>query len=592
MESNARIRLRIMLIAFLGGAAFLLYLLVNVVLASINGDRLNELQHHHYPIIKDLLLMKQDLQSIREGFAATVGLGDPLLLEDTEGLVAGVQRRFDSLIARDDQMRLPVLRLQEGFEHYSRDATSLAQQVLAHPEKLPAFHGAMSASLEQLERLQQQLQVLQTRRQKLYGELLNDTHLAVKRANLWGALLGVAVIVVLVVLAWTISRQVVRDIEKSDRLKDEFLAAISHEMRTPMNGIIGALSLLRTTSLDEDQLGWLDIANRSASGMMMSIDDLLQFSELAAGQGQPHIARFRLRPGVEKLLEACRIEAQEKNLQFEFHGGAILDRLIESHESKILFVIRHLLHNAVKFTVRGGVQLSVAQASQSSENGNAMIQVLVKDSGPGIAPEHISSLFRPFRQQDGSFSRRHQGMGIGLATCKAIANLLQGSLQVGNRGPGGLEVEFLFPVRFADMEQWVNVDKADSRISPGGRVVLIVEDNAVNLMVLKGHLQKMGYHVLSARNGRQALDLMASRLVSLVLMDCQMPVMDGFEAARAIRQLPVPLCDTPVVALTANVMDMDRQRCLDAGMNAFVQKPVDLHDLRQVLDSLSGMALA
>lgn len=592
MENTARIRLRIMLIALIGGAAFLLYLLVNVVLASINGSRLDELQHHHYPIIEELRLLKQDLQSIREGFAATVGLGDPLLLEDTESLVQGVETRLRELSTRDAQMRGSILALQNGFGHYAEDAMTLAQQLLSHPDDAPRYHEAMTESLLALERLQVELQQLQIKRQKKYANLLKETHDAVNRANLWGAVLGVVVIAVLVLLAWTISRRVVHDIEKSDQLKDEFLAAISHELRTPMNGIIGALSLLRSTGLDEDQGGWLEIASRSANGMMMSIDDLLQFSELAAGQDQLHTGTFRLRPGLEKLLETQRIEFAEKNLLFEFHGGAILDRLVVSHEAKILYVIRHLLSNAMKFTERGGVQLSVSQASQVTESGDATIRVLVQDTGPGIASEHLGSLFKPFRQQDGSFSRRHQGMGIGLATCHAIAQLLRGSLQVRNRIVGGLEVEFLFPVRFADLERGQREGRDKPRAPERSKVVLIAEDNAVNLMVLKGHVQKMGYHVLSARNGRQALDLMQSRLVTVVLMDCQMPVMDGFDATRAIRQLPAPLCDTPVVALTANVMDMDRQRCLDSGMNAFVQKPVDLAELQKTLDSVLALETA
>jgi signal transduction histidine kinase/CheY-like chemotaxis protein len=585
MDNNSRIGLRIMLIAVIGGTAFLLYLALNVILASINGARLDELQHHHYPIIEDLRLLKQDLQSIREGFAATVGMGDPLLLEDTASLVLEVERRLERLLSRDERLKVPLQVLQQGFATYAANATALAQQMLDHPDDLPRYHEQMTASLQTLERLQRQIQQLQVQRQRMYGELLDQTHRAVNQANLWGALLGVAVIIGLVLLAWTISRRVVRDIEKSDRLKDEFLAAISHELRTPMNGIIGALSLLRTTGVDEEQKNWIEIASRSANGMMMSIDDLLQFSELAAGQEQLLTSVFMLRPGLERLLESQRPEFTDKNLLFEFHGGAILDRLIVSHEAKILYVVRHLLSNALKFTERGGVLLSVSQASQTSEEGDATIRVLVQDSGPGIAPEHLQSVFRPFRQQDGSFSRRHQGMGIGLATCHAIAHLLKGSLQVRNRPSGGLEVEFLFPVKFADLARETRVEKG--RVQPQrSKVVLVVEDNAANLAVLKGHLQQLGYHVLSARHGRQAVDLMQSRLVSLVIMDCQMPVMDGFEAARAIRKLPSPLCDTPIIALTANVMDMDRQRCRDAGMNAFVQKPVALPDLQRVIASV------
>ena len=585
MERNARIRLQIMLIAVIGGLAFLSYLLVNVVLAAVNADRLDRLQHHHYPIIEEIRLLQQDLNSMREGFATAVGLEDPVLLDDTRQVVQHARERLVRLQTRDPDLADEVEGISAAFEAYVQPALLLTEALVTDPRQLPGYKDAMEASLRDYQLLSDWIGGLHAARQAAYRNLLRETNLAVNRANLWGAVLGALVIAVLGVLAWAISARVLREVNRSDRLKDAFLSAISHELRTPMNGIIGALSLLRATTLDREQVSWLDVANRSASSMMSSIDDLLQFSELMAGQEALHVGEFRLRGGLTRLLAALRPEFEDKNLALEFYGGVVLDRVLVSHEGKILYVIRHLLSNALKFSDRGPVCLSIGQANQSAAVGEGSIRVLVQDAGPGIPEPLLAELGRPFRQLDGSFSRRHGGMGIGLATCHAITRLLNGSLTLRNRESGGLEVEFIVPVKFGDTAP---ESGPDSTTLTGGSyrrsgLVLVAEDNLVNLMVLKGYLKHLGCNVVSARNGYQALDLMQSKLVDLVLMDCQMPLMDGLEATRQIRKLPEPLRDTPIVALTANATDTDRRNCLDCGMNGFLKKPVSLEELRAVL---------
>ncbi len=592
MERNARIRLQIMLIAVIGGLAFFLYLLVNVLLAATNADRLDQLQNRHFPVIEEIRLLKQDLAGLREALAMAVGLADPVLLEDAAGLAQRARERLANLRQRDPELAAEVEGILNAFEAYAQPAFLLSQALLTNPQRLPEYKSAMEASLRDYELLTGWVNALQTTRQADYQALLQETHLAARTANLWGGVLGLGVILVLGGLAWFISARVVKAINRSDRLKDEFLGTISHELRTPMNGVIGALSLLQSTGLDEDQKDWLEVANRSAGNMMMSIDDLLQFSELMAGQGPLQLGEFRLRTGLEKLLATLRPEFAEKNMTLEFQGGPVLDSVIVSHEARVLYVIRQLLGNALKFAApdsgQGVVRLVVTPVQPEPAVGSGEIRVLVQDSGPGIAPALQSELLRPFRQLDASFSRQHGGLGIGLANCQAIANLLGGRFSLRNRASGGLEAEFVFPVQFVS----VQLPAAMRSAEPGRRtgVVLVVEDNLVNLMVLKGYLKHLGYSALSARNGQQALDLMQSKLVDLVLMDCQMPVLDGYEAVRRIRRLSLPLCETPVVALTANVLEADRQRCLQAGMDGFLKKPVALDEVRAMLEGFLGDA--
>ena len=437
----------------------------------------------------------------------------------------------------------------------------------------------MERSLEEFGSAMESLDSLLLKRQGLYQDSLLETKRAVDKANLWGALLGGLVIGFLVVLAWLVSRRVLRDVNESDRLKDEFLATISHELRTPMNGIVGAHSLLRETGLDENQQYWLEVANRSSNNMVMTIDDLLQFSEFSAGKAKLVLNEFQLRTKLDLLLNDIRPDFEAKQLQLNYHCDGIVDRWLSSSEGRILYVVRHLLSNALKFTERGEVTFTIEEANCPELGGEGQIRILVQDNGPGIPQHHMHRLAQPFSQLDGTFSRRHQGMGIGLATCFAIAKLLGGKLTLSTL-PQGLQAEFLLPVEFVDQ---VISNASPSMPGPAdfNKTVLLVEDSMVNTLVLEGQLQRMGLTVLVAENGRQALDMVQHHRVDLVLMDCQMPVMDGFEATQAIRGLEPPLSRVPIVALTANATAEDQQHCMTAGMNGFLRKPLELKLLRE-----------
>ncbi len=579
MNRNAKIRLQIMLIALIGGGVFLVYLLLNVLLSFVNANRLDDLQNHQYPIIEEIQSLKQDLTSLREGYAAAIGLEDPILLEDSIQLGESLALRLSHLQLKEEQLNLEASDTVEAVNRYLSTSHQLAKDLYENAALLPAYQVVMERSLEEFGSAMESLDSLLLKRQGLYQDSLLETKRAVDKANLWGALLGGLVIGFLVVLAWLVSRRVLRDVNESDRLKDEFLATISHELRTPMNGIVGAHSLLRETGLDENQQYWLEVANRSSNNMVMTIDDLLQFSEFSAGKAKLVLNEFQLRTKLDLLLNDIRPDFEAKQLQLNYHCDGIVDRWLSSSEGRILYVVRHLLSNALKFTERGEVTFTIEEANCPELGGEGQIRILVQDNGPGIPQHHMHRLAQPFSQLDGTFSRRHQGMGIGLATCFAIAKLLGGKLTLSTL-PQGLQAEFLLPVEFVDQ---VISNASPSMPGPAdfNKTVLLVEDSMVNTLVLEGQLQRMGLTVLVAENGRQALDMVQHHRVDLVLMDCQMPVMDGFEATQAIRGLEPPLSRVPIVALTANATAEDQQHCMTAGMNGFLRKPVELKLLRE-----------
>jgi len=586
LDQNAKIRLNILLIALLGGLGFLCYLLVNVYLAQKNGERLDNLLTRQYPVIEQIRLLKQDAQAIRDSLTAAVGLEDAFMVEDSQETATQFRERLRQLQAMEPALTPVTQGIGAAFDRYYEKSQALALELIENQDNLSLFKRRVDDSHRDFAQLAQRVDDLQRQRQQEYEALLLLTNAAVKDANLLGAILGALAIAGLGLLAWTISVRVLVEINRSNRLKNEFLATISHELRTPMNGIIGALNLLRSGSLTPEQSSWVGVASRAASAMMMSIDDILQFSEILSGQSARHDAEFDLRAALEKLLATFRPEFAARQLAFSWHLDDALPPAVSGDEQKILHVVRQLVSNALKFTESGrvAVQVSLAQPAEATPPSDAvhMVCVRVQDSGPGIATERMRELFQPFQQLDGAFNRRHQGMGIGLAICRAIATLLGGTVELRTPEQGGVEAEFRFPVGFKALSA-VTSPEPVAPVIRSDALILVAEDNPVNQMVLKGYLAKLGFRVVTAGNGQEAVAAAQNNPVQLVLMDCQMPVMDGFEATRRIRQLPPPAGQVPIIAVTANALETDRQNCLAAGMDGYLKKPVDIEALRASL---------
>lgn len=443
MNRNDKVRLQIMSIALIGGLALVLYLVLNLFLTVANANRLDELQQHHYPVIEEIRTLKQDLVSVREGFAAAVGLGDQLLLQESKQLGADILQRITS-IQQHQQLQKQAQPVFDSVSLYLQTSNYLASTLLHDPEQIPVYQAAMEGSLQEFDAAMVDLEHLLLQRQKMYQALLVETRQAADTANLWAAILGASVIVLLLGLAFMVSRRVLADINESDRLKDEFLATISHELCTPMNGVVGAHSMLQDMDLADDQREWLDIARSSSDNMMNTIEAVLQYSEIAAGKAQLIRKQFTLQKGLAELQREFRQGFAERGLAFECIAGDILYQPLLGDEVRVLYVIRQLVSNGLKFTEHGGVQVRVEADSDSVDD--PMVRVRVEDTGPGIPPQHLARLQQPFNQLDGSFSRRHQGMGIGLATCMGVAQLLGGGLSLQNRPEGGLTADFHFPI--------------------------------------------------------------------------------------------------------------------------------------------------
>ncbi len=378
--------------------------------------------------------------------------------------------------------------------------------------------------------------------------------------------------------------------EESARAKGIFLATMSHELRTPMNGVLGCTQLLQDTTLTDEQRQLLQSMHRSSEALLALVNDILDFSKIEAGKMSLEAADVHLRLLIEDVLTLVSGLAIKKELELTVEVAPDVPDRLRGDPVRLRQILFNLVGNAIKFTERGRVAISVAlRPSPSLLPDCIRLEWKISDTGIGMTDEQQSRLFQAYSQAEASTARKFGGTGLGLMICRQLVELMGGGIAVESQAGSGTTFSYttlLLPAIHRESVDFMASEMGKPELgSDVPKRVLVADDNEINQVVVCKFLQKLGYEVEIARNGREAVEAVSRTPYDAILMDCEMPEMDGYDATRAIRQRETETnSHIPVIALTGHASAEDAQICVQAGMDGVLTKPVTLPALRGILD--------
>jgi signal transduction histidine kinase/DNA-binding response OmpR family regulator len=614
--SNYPLKLKLLLVPAVATLSFAAYLIYSSLVLSGGNSLLKEIRDAQFPILYSAGENIKSFEGVVESLNTAAATGDADFLDASKAKASEILSRYETLERIDASHKNEIEKLKSGFNAFYALAFDVAQRMssrtnmpsLLQIKQLRDLRDAYSLAAKSYRDLAE----------KEFQEAIRKTIERSEGAQNSGAVIGTFMLFVIAVLTLLVNRGIVvleevvenrnkmlvsvnseleQEIQKlkeaeearshaeaASLIKDAFLANMSHELRTPMNAVIGLSYLCLQTDLSDKQRDYLQKINGSAKSLLGILNDILDVSKIEAGKMEMDRIPFELEEVMGNLATIVGVRSQEKNLEFLLETAPNVPSSLIGDPLRLGQVLINLAGNAVKFTEKGEVLVQVELEKESGDQ--VTLRFTVKDTGIGMSQKEINSLFRPFTQADTSITRKFGGTGLGLTISKRLVEMMGGRIWV--ESAPGLGSKFIFTARFheAGISGWDSLASGRFRTTGAqfnpvmlvsqfrGARILLVEDDEINQQVAREMLETYGIEVTLAENGEEAIARLKEGQFDGVLMDMQMPVMDGVSTTREIRKDP-QYAEMPIIALTANVMVSDQNEILAAGMNDHIGKPID-----------------